>query len=89
MRTTPSANDLLMSHTDPQFPGLLECFMVPYEKWKTCGIPPEGLAVCEEGHEEGIPSGISQHPTLGWFVIMAGQGPMIAWSEQFPDLNPL
>jgi hypothetical protein len=58
-----------------------ERHMVPSDDWRTCGAPLEAVALAEAESEAGYPTGIARHPTLGWMVLMSGQGPFIAWWE--------
>ena len=55
-----------------------------------CGeAPEEAKRIFAEDNEEGIPSAIGKSPTLGWFVMQSGQGPMFAWIENDPFKIPL
>ena len=80
MRTL-TESDLKIGPKDPEFAGLMESLMVPFDTWDTCGCPAEAVAHAKEATEEGIPTGIPHHRVYGWHLIMAGQGPMIAWAE--------
>lgn len=80
MRTL-TESDLKIRRHDPEFPGIMETLMVPFETWDTCGCPAEVVAHAKEATEEGIPTGIAKHPVLGWHIVMAGQGPYIEWAE--------
>lgn len=80
MRTLTD-DDRAITPKDPRFPGLMESLMVPSDTWDTCGCPAEVVAHAKEASEEGIPTGIAKHPVYGWHIVMAGQGPMIAWAE--------
>lgn len=70
---------------DQQFAMDTEKYMVPSATWHTCGAPPEAIREAEEGSAEGISTGIAKHPTLGWFVLMCGQGPIVVWAETPPE----
>lgn len=57
----------------------LEGKMIPTRDWLTAH--PEAYRIATEATKEGIPTGIAFDDSLGWCVIMAGQGPYIAWAE--------
>ncbi len=54
--------------------------MIPFNQWSTAH--PEAYKIAMESYKERYPSGIAYDDELGWCVIMAGQGPFIAWSER-------
>lgn len=58
----------------------LEGKMIPFNQWSTAH--PEAYKIAMESYKERYPSGIAYDDELGWCVIMAGQGPFIAWSER-------
>lgn len=72
---------LAINPKDPRFRGLMESLMVPSDTWDTCGCPAEVVAMAKRASEGGGPTGLAKHPVYGWHMIMAGQGPMIAWAE--------
>jgi hypothetical protein len=58
------------------FAGMLEKHLISPEKYDET---PEYVRnkLCNDGHPEGI----AHHPKYGWFILFAGQGPAIGWSE--------
>lgn len=62
----------------------LEKLMLPdYEN--DASIPAHVKTEALKAHNEGIPTGVGHHPDTGWFIIHAGQGPYIAWTERGPS----
>jgi len=59
----------------------LEEYMMKTEKidWKK--VPAEAKEIYDDGIKERIPTGIGHHEKHGWFVLMSGQGPMIAYIQ--------
>ena len=62
----------------------LESYIIPHDLVDSLA-PKEALEVYHQGVKEGIPSAIAHHHKYGWFVLMTGQGPMIAWSQDGRD----
>lgn len=59
----------------------VERFLLPLERWTEA--PREAQEVVFDSMGGG-PVGIAKHPDKGWFVVMSGQGPFIAWREGEP-----
>lgn len=74
-------SDLRITPNSRDFPGLMERLMVPSDTWDVCGCPAEVVAMAVRASTDGIPTGLAKHPVYGWHMLMAGQGPMIAWAD--------
>lgn len=59
------------------FAGMLEKHLIPPEEYEDV---PQYVRdqYCDD---DGYPVGIAHHPEYGWFILFAGQGPGIGWSE--------
>lgn len=54
----------------------LEDHLIDHDKWN------EAPDIARFQADEGVPTAIGKHPTLGWYVIeSSGQGPYLIWSE--------
>lgn len=60
----------------------IEKYLIDPKDWKTCGIEEKQLLMVEEESGEGQSTGIAKHPEYGFFVLGAGQGPFMIWSEK-------
>ena len=72
-----------MSHPHLNTAFNLEKFLIPAEKWtdELLGKVPEVFEKELRGEENSGPIGIAYVPDWGYCVLMAGQGPFVAWSE--------
>ena len=66
-----------MTHT----PYALERHLKP-EKEVRSKFPDEALAIYDKAFKQRIPVGLAVHPDGTLAVLMAGQGPMIAWIQE-------
>lgn len=62
----------------------LEDYLIEPDQWNQDQswrqVVPADLLQELEGPPQ--PIGLGRHPDLGWFVMYAGQGPFLAWSEK-------
>jgi hypothetical protein len=65
-------------------PFVLENMMIGHTE-EEISKAPEAAQELYRKYANEEPIGISYHPQYGWFVIAAGQGPCICWSENEVD----
>lgn len=58
----------------------LEEYLISSERWDL-EVPPEVRIEGIMDEVERYPVGYGRHPEKGWFVLAAGQGPFLVWSE--------
>jgi len=59
----------------------LEQYLILPERYLEAPIEAQEMVLDSMG---GGPVGIAHHPVRGWFVLMSGQGPFVAWREGEP-----
>lgn len=69
---------------------ILEKGFIPFERWDSCGAPPEALKIAREQTALGVPTSITFDPNLGWVVLQtSGQGPYVIWPRIFGTRMPI
>ena len=86
--TVGSASEFLsdIDSTSPKLrtPAMsLEEHLIPPDRWNSCTpqIPIEARRIANNAIAEGISTGIGWLEGTGFFILMTGQGPFIAWME--------
>ena len=59
----------------------LEKHLFLVDEWDNHELPEEARIIAEEGSGEGISTAIGWAEDTGFFVLMTGQGPFVAWME--------
>lgn len=60
----------------------LENFLIPdFYKNIPEDFPYHAKKLLNDSIKEGIPSAAGYHEKYGYFILMSGQGPMIAWIQ--------
>jgi hypothetical protein len=67
-------------HKRPPDAGELEGKMLQTSEWHK--VPSHIIDTFHEEIEAGYPIGFGFDEDLGWFVLMCGQGPFLAWCER-------
>lgn len=62
--------------------------IIDSKEWKH-EVPVEVFKVAQDAHQERIPVLVGHHDDFGYYVLMSGQGPFIAYAENesLYDLN--